>query len=142
MTLNLQSKVLRVIEDQTFYRVGGTKPVRAEVRILTATNKNLKEAIKNGSFREDLYYRINVINIKMPPLRTRGDDIVILAKHFVEKYRNKIPARKSFKLNDNILKCMKTYHWPGNVRELENVVERAVILDNPEAVLAGIETRS
>jgi len=137
MSINLQAKILRVLQDQTFFRVGGTDPVRVNVRILVATNKNLKERIKKEVFREDLYYRINVMNIKVPPLRERKDDIVPLAQHVVKEMKKKFPDREHFKISEQYLNYFKNYHWPGNVRELENLIERAFIM-NDESVFLSI----
>ncbi|MEW6600511.1 MAG: sigma-54 dependent transcriptional regulator [Nitrospirota bacterium] len=123
----LQAKLLRFLDSGEFRRVGGNKPLRADVRIIAATNRSLNDAIVRGSFREDLYYRLNVINIEVPPLRDRKEDIRPLAEHFLRTYGRK--TRKEIKaLSEEAEKALLGYDWPGNVRELENVIERAVIL--------------
>jgi len=139
MSLNLQAKVLRVLQDQVFFRVGGTDPVRVNVRIVVATNKNLKDGIKKGVFREDLYYRFNVMNIKVPPLRERKDDIVPLTQHLVKEMKKKFPDRERFKISEKYLNHFKNYHWPGNVRELENLIERAFIMNDETVFLSLTE---
>jgi DNA-binding NtrC family response regulator len=126
MSLSLQSKILRVIQEREFTRIGETKPRRVNVRIVTATNKNLAQAIQNGEFREDLYFRINVISIRMPPLRERRDDIPLLVKHFIRQYNYSI-GKRIRGISDEAIKILMEYHWPGNIRELENLIERAVI---------------
>ena len=127
MSANIQVHLLRVLEEKEFARVGGNELVRADVRIISATNKDLKQAVANRQFREDLYYRLNVVNIDLPPLRERREDILLLARHFLEKFARENQKRLtglSREVNDFLLK----YQWPGNVRELENTIERAVIL--------------
>ena len=127
MSANIQVHLLRVLEEKEFARVGGNELVRADVRIISATNKDLKQAVANRQFREDLYYRLNVVNIDLPPLRERREDILLLARHFLEKFARENQKRLSGlsrEVNDFLLK----YQWPGNVRELENTIERAVIL--------------
>lgn len=121
-----QIKLLRVLQHFTFERVGGEKTLKTNVRIISATNKNLKREVKQNNFREDLYYRLNVINLSIPPLRERLDDIEPLAKHFIKKYS----PNKELLISPEALEYLKFYHWPGNVRELENIIERAVILMN------------
>jgi len=127
MSANIQVHLLRVLEEKEFARVGGNELVRADVRIISATNKDLKKAIASGQFREDLYYRLNVVNIELPPLRERREDILLLSRHFLKKFaleNQKGISGFSREVNDFLLK----YQWPGNVRELENTIERAVIL--------------
>jgi two-component system response regulator AtoC len=127
MPLGLQAKLLRFLDSGEFRRLGSNKTLLVDVRLLAATNKELKELVKNGDFREDLYYRLNVINITIPPLRERTDDIPELAEHFLSKYGKKIGKRiDGFK--PGAMEILNSYPWPGNARELENVVERAVIL--------------
>jgi DNA-binding NtrC family response regulator len=127
MSLSLQSHLLRILQDQTFYRVGGTQPVHTDVRFLAATNKDLKQAIRQGTFREDLYYRLEVISVTLPPLRERMDDVPALARHFLEQSAKfGVPRKPS--LSESALAVLMHYHWPGNIRELENVLTRAVIL--------------
>ncbi len=127
MSANIQVHLLRVLEEKEFARVGGNELVRADVRIISATNKDLKKAVASGQFREDLYYRLNVVNIELPPLRERREDILLLSRHFLKKFtleNQKEISGFSREVNDFLLK----YQWPGNVRELENTIERAVIL--------------
>lgn len=128
MSPNLQAKILKVIEEKEFFRIGGTKPIRVDVRFIAATNQNLSQAIARGSFRRDLYYRLNVMEIYVPPLRERKKDIEPLIKHFLKKHS---PIyRKNIKgFTKDALRVLKNYSFPGNVRELENIVERAVILE-------------
>jgi len=127
MSLNIQAKLLKAIEDKTFRRLGGIKTHRVQVRIITATNKNLEQAIDEGLFREDLYYRLNMISIQIPPLRERGTDCILLANFFLKLFSKKY-NRKFNKLQTPLLKKIQSYSWPGNVRELKNAVERAVLL--------------
>ncbi len=128
MSLALQSKVLRGLQERVFFRVGGNDPVTTDVRIVAATNKNLREEIEKGNFREDLFYRLNVINLKIPPLRERPDDIRQLAESFLTEFKRKFPDRKEIEISEEQLKRLETHHWPGNVRELRNLIERVVIL--------------
>ncbi len=127
VSLNIQTKLLRVIQEGEIKRVGDTKLRKVDVRIISATNKDLWKEVEAGNFREDLYFRLNVINIKMPPLRERLEDIPILANHFLKIYalKNKKNVQR---LTPEAIKYLQEYHWPGNVRELENAIERAVIL--------------
>ena len=127
LPLDLQAKLLRVVQTREFTRVGGTQPIRIDVRFLTATNRDLKEQIRLGRFREDLFYRLNVIAITLPPLRERKGDIPLLVDGLIRRLseKNQTPARGVSKLT---LERLMNYHWPGNVRELENVLERALIL--------------
>jgi len=129
MPLSLQSKLLRVLENGTFRRVGGTSDIKVDVRVISATNKNIMESVSHGTFREDLYYRLNVVPIAIPPLRERKDDIPLLLDHFLSKY-SKTPKRIS---PDALLFLMK-YAWKGNVRELENIVERLTLLCDKELI--------
>lgn len=125
MSLALQAKILRVLQEREFERVGGTKSIRVNVRILAATNKNLKKGISEGTFREDLYYRLNVIGLHLPPLREHHEDIEPLVQNFIKKY-NKILSADVIDIDREALKVLYWHRWPGNVRELENAVERAV----------------
>jgi DNA-binding NtrC family response regulator len=127
MPIGLQAKLLRFLDSGEFRRVGGNKTLSVDVRVIAATNKELTGLIKAGKFREDLFYRLNVINITIPPLRERKEDIDELARHFLGKYAKKL-AKSITDLTPDALELLSAYHWPGNVRELENVVERAVIL--------------
>lgn len=126
---SLQSKLLRVLQEREFERVGGTKTIKVDVRIIAATNKNLEDAVSNGKFREDLYYRLNVISIHLPPLRERKEDIYLLIRHFMKNFSKK--NKKDIpKISHDVMQCLVNYHWPGNVRELENLIERFVILND------------
>ena len=129
MPLSLQSKLLRVLENGTFRRVGGTSDITVNVRVISATNKNIAEAIAAGSFREDLYYRLNVVPIEIPPLRERRPDIPLLVDHFLLKY-SKSPKR----VTPEALEFLMNYHWKGNVRELEHIIERVVLLSDRETI--------
>ena len=122
-----QAKLLRVLQEKTFEKVGGTQTFKVDVRILAATNKNLKKAVKNGIFRQDLYYRLNVIKINVPPLRDRKEDIPLLVGHFVAKYDLKY-SKSITGISDSAMNALKNYSFPGNVRELKNFIERAVVL--------------
>ena len=127
LEFSLQAKLLRVLQEQTFERLGGTKPMKVDVRIITASNVNLQEAIAKKKFREDLFYRLSVFPIHIPPLRERPEDIAPLANYFVDKYwRQMKKGEKS--LSREAMAILEKYHWPGNVRELENTIERAIIL--------------
>jgi DNA-binding NtrC family response regulator len=127
MPIGLQAKLLRFLDSGEYRRVGGNKALTVDVRLIAATNKDLTAMIKKGTFREDLYYRLNVINITIPPLRERKEDIAALARHFLKQYAKKM-GKSITGLKPDALDLLAGYHWPGNVRELENVVERAVIL--------------
>ncbi len=128
MPLLLQSKLLRVLQEKELIRIGGTKSIKLDVRVIAATNQNLMELVQKKEFRQDLYYRLNVIPMKIPPLRERKDDIVLLAHSFLDKYN--IKYGKSLSLDNRILNILEDYDWPGNVRELENVIERLVVISS------------
>jgi two-component system nitrogen regulation response regulator NtrX len=130
MSLRTQSKVLRVIEEQRFEPVGASESVQVDVRVVASTNKNLDEEIEHGNFREDLFYRLNVIPFNVPPLRDRREDIPLLAEHFLREFTTAY-GRKPKELTPEAFKVLAEYHWPGNVRELKNLIERIVIL-NPQ----------
>lgn len=133
MEMSLQAKILRVIQQKEFERVGGTEIIKTDVRILSATNRDLKEAVDNKEFREDLYYRLSSFPILIPPLRDRRGDIIILVEHFVKKFNEKLNKQiKGF--NKNGLKTLYDYDWPGNIRELENLIERCIILADDEYI--------
>ncbi len=133
MALEVQAKLLRVIEEHSFERVGGIKKINVDVRIIAATNKDLKELIKTGNFREDLFYRINVFSFNLPPLRERKEDIPLLIEHFIDKYNKRY--RKHIKdLDKKAYSAFISHNWPGNVRELENVINQAVLLTDSEIV--------
>jgi len=127
LELSLQAKLLRVLQERQIERLGGTKPVQVDVRVIAATNADLAEGIRKGVFREDLYYRLSVFPITIPPLRDRPDDIPVLAEHFVIRYAKEMKKGK-VRLSKEARDLLVKYHWPGNVRELENTIERAMIL--------------
>lgn len=133
MPLGLQAKVLKVLETGEVQPLGDTKAAFADVRLVAATNKDLEEQIRKGLFREDLYYRLNVIEVKIPPLRERREDINVLAHHFIEKYSKENNKRVSG-ITDEALAALNNYPWPGNIRELRNVIERAVVLSGEGAI--------
>ncbi|MEJ5329720.1 MAG: sigma-54 dependent transcriptional regulator [Desulfobaccales bacterium] len=133
MTPALQVKLLRVLQEMEFERVGGTRTIKVDVRVVAATNKDLKDEVEAGRFREDLFYRLNVVHLKIPPLRQRPEDIPPLAHHFMRKYAQE-NARGDVNLTPEALAVLSRYPWPGNVRELENVMERAVILCNGRVI--------
>lgn len=127
-----QVKLLRVLQERQFERLGGTKTIEVDVRVIAATNKNLEQMVEDGKFREDLYYRLQVIQIYLPPLRERKDDIPLLVEHFIQKYNT--PNKKQIKaVTPEAMQMLMAYHWSGNVRELENAIERAVVLADPDA---------
>ncbi len=145
ISLNMQLKLLRVLQEGEFERVGGTETIKVDVRILAATNKNLEEAMEKGEFRQDLYYRLNVIPVVVPPLRERIDDIKYLVHHFIDKF-NKIYGKNIREISPKVMSVLKNYDYPGNIRELENLIERVVVLnknniievsDLPPVMLAG-----
>jgi transcriptional regulator with GAF, ATPase, and Fis domain len=131
----LQAKLLRVLQEREFERLGGTRPIKLDIRVVAATNKSLPDAVKAGAFRNDLFYRLNVVAITMPPLRERREDISLLANHFVAKASRKCGMRLKA-LSPEALACLMHYDWPGNVRELENALERALVLGSTDTILA------
>ena len=135
MDIKIQAKLLRAIQEKEIDRIGGKTPIKVNTRIIATSNRNLAEAVKNGMFRQDLYYRLNVVNIDIPPLRERKDDIVVLAKHFVKKYSelNEIPLKP---LTKSAEEKLLNYLWPGNVRELENTIHRAVLMSTGDEITA------
>ncbi len=133
MSPALQVKLLRVLQEMEFERVGGNKTIKVDVRVVAATNRELKEEVEDGRFREDLYYRLNVVHLHIPPLRERQEDIAPLATHFLKKYAQE-NVRGEVHLSPEAMKLLLNYAWPGNVRELENVMERAVILCNQNLI--------
>jgi two-component system nitrogen regulation response regulator NtrX len=144
MSVKTQAKVLRVLQEQTFQRVGGQQTIRVDARVIAATNKDLEAEISGGTFRSDLYYRLNVLPIEVPPLRARGNDVVLLAEHFLRRFAADTGAPKK-KLSAGAAAKLKMYHWPGNVRELRNVIERLAILlpgDTIEAEDVHLEARA
>jgi DNA-binding NtrC family response regulator len=133
LPLNLQAKILRALEEKRFERVGGTQSLHVDVRVVAATNRQLKQRVAERQFREDLYFRLSVFPIQIPPLRDRADDVVILARHFVDKFCKEM-NKKTLMLTPAALEELSTYPWPGNVRELQNCIERAVILCESESI--------
>jgi two-component system, NtrC family, response regulator len=133
MSLNLQVKLLRVLQEQEFQRVGGNRDIRVDVRIIAATNKDLREEVDGGRFRGDLFFRLNVIRIDVPPLRERLSDIPFLVAHFVSKFAEKL-SRPIREVDPEVMSAFYRYSWPGNVRELENVIERAVVLCHGKSI--------
>jgi Nif-specific regulatory protein len=125
---------LRVLQEREFERVGGTVTIKVDLRVIAATNKNLEEAIETGQFRQDLYYRLNVVSLEMPALRERRDDIMLLANYFADKYGARC-NRKLKGFSPEARNCLTAYDWPGNVRELENTIERAIVLGTTEWIL-------
>jgi DNA-binding NtrC family response regulator len=136
MSLDLQIKLLRALEEHQIQPVGSEKPVGVDVRIIAASNRDLEEAVRKGQFREDLFYRINVLPVMLPPLRERGEDVLLLADYFLGRYRLEL-KKNIIGYSDEVRRLLKEYHWPGNIRELENSVERAVIM--AEGELLGVE---
>jgi Nif-specific regulatory protein len=145
MKPNLQAKCLRVLQDREFDRVGGTQPIKVDIRVIAATNQDLKQAIKDGRFRKDLFFRLNVVSVTIPPLRERREDIPALTKFFVNRYAKDM-KRPSLTIDPKAVEALRQYDWPGNVRELANVIERAVVLASGDAIsvddltLEAIET--
>jgi transcriptional regulator with GAF, ATPase, and Fis domain len=130
----LQVKLLRVLQEREFERIGGNHPIKVDVRVIAATNCNLEEAVSNGAFRKDLYYRLAVLKVKMPALRDRREDVPMLARHFVQKHAKHCKA-KPRPISREALSCLVNYDWPGNVRELENAIERALVLGSSDMIL-------
>ncbi|MES0397718.1 MAG: sigma-54 dependent transcriptional regulator, partial [Syntrophobacteria bacterium] len=127
ISIKTQIKLLRALQEKSFSRLGGTEPIKVDLRLVSATNRDLVAAIEEGSFRSDLYYRLNVVSIQLPPLRERIDDVPLLAAHFINKYN--VEFNKKFdRVNRKAMDFLMDYHWPGNVRELENVIERAIVI--------------
>ena len=132
LPLSLQVKLLRVLQEHEFVRIGGTKPIKIDVRIIAATNRNLQEETRLGRFREDLYYRLNVVPVNIPPLRERTDDILPLLLFFKDKFNRKYKKTKTF--SQEALECLQAYKWPGNVRELQNIVERLIVITDQDVI--------
>lgn len=135
LAVPMQAKLLRVLQEREFERVGGTRPIKLDVRLIAATNRDLKEASKSGAFRPDLYYRLNVVSLHMPALRERREDIPLLAAFFAAHFGEKVKRRVAG-ISPEARACLQRYDWPGNVRELENAIERAVVLGSTEVILA------
>ncbi len=127
LSMEAQPKVLRFLQEREFERVGGTETLKSDVRVICATNKNLEEQVEKGTFRQDLFYRINVFPLTLPPLRERGNDIILLAEHFLQRFSQSM-GKPNPQIEETAKRILKKYAWPGNVRELENAIERAVIL--------------
>ncbi|MCA9606687.1 MAG: sigma 54-interacting transcriptional regulator, partial [Myxococcales bacterium] len=127
MPVALQVKLLRALQEKVVVKIGDTKPEPVDIRVVAATNRDLEEEIQKGTFREDLFYRLNVVNLHLPPLRERGDDVVLLAKYLLQKYSEEFGSKvKGF--TPNALIALKKYDWPGNVRQLENRIKKAIVL--------------
>src|ERR1700729_1737297 len=136
MTPATQTKILRVLQSGTFERVGGNQPIQVDARVIAATNKPLEQAVAARQFREDLFYRLNVVRIQLPPLRERTEDIRLLVNYFLRKLaQDRQHHPKS--ISASVIKALEKYHWPGNVRELENVIQRAVVVAKGDAILPG-----
>jgi two-component system response regulator AtoC len=133
MAGSLQAKLLRFLEERRFRRVGGTKEISVDVRVIAATNREIEQLIREGKFREDLYYRLNVMTLELPPVRDRGDDVRLLAQHFVERFAREF-KKSVTEIEEGAYERLQNYTWPGNVRELRNVIERAVLLSNAETI--------
>jgi two-component system response regulator PilR (NtrC family) len=133
LNLETQAKLLRVMQEKEFMRLGGTSIIKVDVRVIAATNTGLEEMIQEGVFREDLFYRLNVIKIELPPLRQRTGDIPLLVKHFLDVY-NQENNKKVKHVSDEVMELLEKYHWPGNIRELENLIERAVVLSRGDTI--------
>jgi DNA-binding NtrC family response regulator len=133
LPMTMQSKLLRVLQDREIRRVGGKETLKVDIRIITATNKNLEQELDKGGFREDLYYRLNVVMIELPPLRERSEDIVPLVACFLQKYNSEF-GRRVKEIGPDAMKALREYRWPGNVRQLESVIERAVLLSEGEVL--------
>jgi two-component system response regulator HydG len=131
---SIQAKLLRFLQEREFERLGGTRTIKVDIRLLAATNKDLQKGVAAGSFRQDLFYRLNVVQLQMPALRDLGDDILLLAHYFVSRLCQKLP-RRVHGISAEAQECLKRYEWPGNVRELENVLERAILLGSTEFIL-------
>jgi two-component system response regulator AtoC len=140
MHQDLQSKLLHVLQEKQFYRIGGEREIKVNCRILTATNKSLEELVDDGRFRRDLFYRINVVNIVVPPLRERKEDIPLLADYFLKRYEE-MYNRDSLKISPRLMEMFLAYAWPGNVRELENSIKRLIILGNEAQLIAEMERK-
>ena len=136
LSLELQGKLLRVLQEGEFERVGNPQTLTVDVRVIAATNRNLKQQVKNGVFREDLFYRLNVFPVHLPPLRERQEDIPLLIRHFVDKYSIKA-GKEITTVSQKVLNALQSYRWPGNVRELENIIERAVVIARGNSLELG-----
>jgi two-component system nitrogen regulation response regulator GlnG len=137
ITLELQTKLLRVLEEKQFYRLGGEKPVEVDVRVIVSTNKNLEKEVEKGTFRRDLFYRLNAITIELPPLRERKEDIPVLSEHFLEKYGKELGVGKRI-ISDEAKEILLKYNWRGNVRELENTIKRVLVLSSDAMITSQV----
>ena len=137
MSLETQAKILRVLQDKKFMHLGGVQEVQVDVRVIAATNLDLKQAVQEGKFREDLYYRLNVISVELPPLRRRSEDVPSLVQHFLKRFCTE-NNKPELKMGSDALRALLDYQWPGNVRELENVIERAVVLASGPVVTSDL----
>jgi two-component system, NtrC family, response regulator AtoC len=140
LDMALQSKLLQLLQDGQFCRIGAQEDKKVEVRVVCATNRKLEEEILNGTFRADLFYRINVVNLHIPPLRERSSDIPQLVDYFIEYYNRKFNARAPLP-SPELMKALKKYHWPGNIRELENLMKRYVILGTEDSITVDLRPR-
>ena len=135
LTPYLQAKLLRILQERIFERVGGVKPISVDIRLIAATNKRLKNEIGTGNFREDLYFRLNVVRIELPPLKDRKEDIQLVTNHFIKKYEDHRPSDKPvYGVDQDVMRLFNNYPWPGNIRELENIIEQAMILSLGEII--------
>jgi transcriptional regulator with PAS, ATPase and Fis domain len=130
--LPLQAKLLRVLQEREFERVGSTRPIRVNIRVLTATNRDLEQEVRRGAFRQDLFYRLNVVSVALPELRDRREDMSLLAMRFIKKHGK---GRRVLGLSPEATSCLMNYEWPGNVRELGNAIDRAIVLGSTEQIL-------
>jgi transcriptional regulator with PAS, ATPase and Fis domain len=133
LSLKIQAKLLRVVQEREFMKVGDQKKIKLDIRIISASNRNLEESVRNGAFREDLYYRLSVVPIHLPPLRKRRDDIPLLLKHFLEIFATKL-NKPVPEVSPEAMETLKDYAWPGNVRELEHTIERILILEDTDVI--------
>src|SRR5687767_9128851 len=137
MTLPTQAKILRVLQSGTFERVGGNQAIKVDVRVIAATNKPLEQAVAAKTFREDLFYRLNVVRIALPPLRERREDVRLLVNYFLRKFAQEQQSQSPKSISEDVLATLESFHWPGNVRELENVMRRALVVSKGDAILPG-----
>jgi Nif-specific regulatory protein len=136
MSASTQAKILRVLQEHEFERLGGTRTIRVDVRLIAATNRDLSAMVASGHFREDLYYRLNVVSVETPPLRERKEDILALAMHFIRRFGSELKKRLDG-LDNDAQKLLVRYNWPGNIRELENAIERAALLSESPMITSG-----
>ena len=128
--------MLRALQESEFERVGGIKTIKVDVRLVTATNRDLEQEVKNGNFRDDLYYRLNVVPLTIPPLRDRGDDTKLLVEHIIQKFNQRL-SKNIEGISDEAMDALQKHHWPGNIRELENVLERTMLFCSDETIGIG-----